>query len=111
MKIVTAASKEKDARTLACEIEFGATVADSVSLFTEEVCKDRVDSAFKVNAQGFIRGLMRKNKTDKEILEAVASWKPTLKAAGKSTEEKMDGMWNDLGAEERKAMLKKWAKK
>lgn len=111
MQIVTAQSNEKGARVFTCEKDFGETVADSVRLFTEAICKDKLDSQLKVDIQGVIRRMLKAGKPDEEILTEVESWMPSIRKPGKSTAEKMDTLWDKLPEEEKKNMLRKWKQK
>ena len=111
MQIVTAQSKEKDARVFSTNYDFGATVADSAKLFTEEICKNKLDAQLKVDIQGSIRAALKAGKTDEEIQALVDTWMPCVKAPGKSVPAKMDTLWDKLSDEEKQAMLKKWAQK
>ena len=111
MQIVTAQDNQKGARVFSCEKDFGATVADSVKLFTEEICKNLLDAQLKVNIQGLIRRMLKASKTDDEIQAAVLEWLPSVRKEGKSAAEKMDTLWDKLPDGEKQAMLKKWAAK
>ena len=111
MQIVTSKDNQKGARVISCEKDFGVTVADSVVLFTEEICKNKLDAQLKVDIQGLIRRMLKADKTDDEILAAVKTWMPAVRQEGKSAAEKMDTLWDKLPDAEKQAMLKKWAGK
>ena len=111
MQIVTAASQEKGARVFSCEYDFGKTVQDSIKKFGEELVKNKLDAQLKVDIQGYIRRMLKADKSDKDIAEGLKTWQPSLKKAGKSAGEKMDDLWGKLSPEEKKAQLAKWAGK
>ena len=81
--------------------------ASLIKNFGEEVVVAHTKSSITVALQSFVRGLIKGNKSKKEIAEAVAKWKPGVRTPGKSKMEKVTDMVGSMSAEERADLLKK----
>jgi len=108
MKITTAKSDEKNARTITVEKELGSNLNESAKLFGEKIVHSYFIAAAKVAIQGISRRLLKADKTDKEILKAVADYTPGIKKAGKTKLEKAEEGWASLSSEEQAAFKKKF---
>ena len=77
-KIVTNAPKTD--RALEVEYDYGANLEEAKSLFGEQVVYSQYEDSIIIAIQGLVRRNLEKTgenrKSDKEIKEMVAAWKP-----------------------------------
>ena len=113
-EFVTAENASKEARKVTSKKNFGATIEDSVSMFTAEVVHSMFIKAAVVACQnGLVRPLLNEEvrKTDEEIQAAVDEWKPGIRKprATGSKLEKIIALLGSLTAEEKEKALAKLA--
>lgn len=107
MQVTTAQSGEKGARTITTELQVDEkAIAGNVKLYGEEIVVNYFVAQLKVAHQAFVRRMLKDGKTDKEILEALKDWSPSMKKPGKSAVEKAADAWGKLSKEEQAKLLK-----
>ena len=77
-QVTTKAPKAGD-RVITVEYDLGATLADKIKLFGENIVDSHAEGSITVALQGICRSAMEKGKTDDEIHQIVAGWKPGVK--------------------------------
>jgi len=98
------------ARQLGLSYDFGANTSESVDKFSEAIVHGFFLRGIKVALQGHIRGLMKENKTDAEILTALEGWDPSVKAkrsGGGRKKLSIEDMFNAMSDEEKASTLAK----
>ena len=91
--------------------DFGDNLADAVDKFAtpersgEELVFAKFVAAARIDLQSFMRGLIKQEKSEDEILAAVAEWRPGMKARGKTPEEKIATILKRFSKEEARAVL------
>ena len=105
-KDVSAKLKDSD-RVVTVQYDFGDTVEESVNLFGADVVHSRFLSAAVVDLQALIRRGIKAGKSDEEIAQMVAAWKPGVKTVTrKAPTEKIKDIFAGLSPEQKKEMLK-----
>ena len=66
----------EESRIVSVIYDFGADLASAVELFGEKVVYDKFVGASTVTLQGAMRRYAKAGKTDEEIQEIAAGWKP-----------------------------------
>jgi|TARA_Y100000310_G_scaffold263133_1_gene273149 hypothetical protein len=98
-------AKFGDGDPIKVNYEFGDDLAGASKLFGDET----VFANYKANAivalQGFVRGMLKAEKSAKDITGAVAEWKPGVRKKGKTPQEKLREQFQAMSAEERAAFL------
>lgn len=97
--------KAEDARSVKVSYNLPEKLDQLTKRFTEEVCVAHIRSSFVIALQSYMRSLMKQNKSDAEIQEAVNAWKPGMRTPGKSATEKATDALKKLSSEERKSVL------
>ena len=109
VEFTTSEGNADDARKLTVSFDFGATSARAVELFGEDVVYANYLRGARVTLQGFIRAqLSDVEKSDDDILAAVAEWKPgarSSRAASKTS--KAEKIIDQMTDEERTALIAK----
>jgi hypothetical protein len=119
-KEITAKVNSSDREAVTVTYDFGDNLDEAVSLFGAEVVFARFAAAATVDLQGVIRRHMVDQlgkdgqvtsaaKSDEEIAELVANWKPGLAKPKKSAKEKLTDMLAALDPEARAALLAEYA--
>lgn len=99
-------AKLTDSEPVSVEYDFGDTLAEAVEKFGEEVVFTRYKAAAVIDLQALMRNMIRAQKSEDEIREAVSEWKPGVRQLkGKSKEERARELLGKLSAEERAAIL------
>lgn len=104
----TVSAKQKDGPETSVEYNFGDTLEEAVELFGADVVFSRFKGAAVVDLQAMIRRLQKAGKTDKEIQEHCAQWKPSVgRASGprKTKEERLAELLSQMSPEERKRAI------
>jgi hypothetical protein len=107
-------------RELTVNYEFGNNMAEAVEMFGEDVVFARFRAAATVDLQGVMRRHMQDQKgkddtvtsvekTDEEITEIVATWKPGLAKPKKSPADKLKDLLANMDPEARAALLASYA--
>lgn len=75
---------------ISCEKEIGATTAEFVELFGEDVAYSMISQSVSRIGGNKIRTLHKKGKSPEEIQQAIADWKPgvVVRGTGKTLEKK-----------------------
>lgn len=106
MQVTTSESGEKGARTVTTEMPCDEkSIEGNVKIYGNEIVLNYFIGQLKVAHQAFVRRMLKDKKTDKDILAALADWKPGLKKPGKSAVEKAKDAWGKLSDAEKKALL------
>ena len=100
----------KDGVVHTAKYDFGDNVAAAVEKFGEEVVFANFRSSCVVALQGYIRGLIKQNKTAEEIQAEVRKWKPGVRTPGKSAAEKAKEQLMKMDPAQRAALLAEIAK-
>jgi hypothetical protein len=113
-KDITTKLADNSREPITVAYNFGDNLADSVSIFGEEVVNTRWVAAGTVDFQGAVRTLMRAKDeegnfkhTDKDIIKAMNEWKPGIKKPAKSAKEKALELLAGLSEEEQQEILEK----
>lgn len=110
MTAIKVEAKLTDGEPVAVDYDFGDNLAQAVELFGEEVVFTRYKAAAVIDLQALMRNMIRAQKTEDEIGEAVSEWKPGVRQLkGKSKEERARELLGKLSAEERAAILAEFA--
>ena len=83
------------------------SLKDLSTNFTAEVIIAHAKSSITVALQGFIRGLLKLDKSHNEIQKLASEWRPGMRTPGKSRAEKADVIIGKMTDEEKKDLLKK----
>lgn len=83
------------------------TIEEAVKNFGEDVVLAHVKSSITVALQGNLRTMIKAEKSQEEIDEAVAKWKPGMRTPGKTKLEKVHDLMGDMTPEQRAELLKK----
>lgn len=75
-KIRVKASKSKDARNITVEVDLGNNLEGMVDMFDHQTIFEAAREIFIQQIREDVRSKMNADKTDDEIHEAVAAWKP-----------------------------------
>ena len=96
-----------DAPSFSVNFDFGDDIDSAVELYGAEVVFGRYRSAAVVDLQALIRrhGGGENAKTESEIQDIVAEWKPGVQRARKSTKQKALDAFENLSEEEREELL------
>ena len=81
------------------------TVKGCLDKFGEAVVFSLIDSAVTLDVQALIRRHLLTGKTQKQIQEAVDTYKPGIATKGKSKVDKAGDLFDKMSPEERKAFL------
>lgn len=93
-------------RVVEVDYEFGANLQAQRTLFGDEVIFNRAHAALVIDLQALIRRMIKADKKDPEIKDAVAKWKPDVKSViRKSAAEKVTDLFGQLTPEQKKALL------
>lgn len=83
-----------------------ANVAEALDRFGEEIVYSRFRGSLVIDLQSFMRRQIEKDGADSAtVQEAASSWKPGVRAAGKTTAEKLSVLLGKLTPEERAEAL------
>lgn len=114
MTASTVSTKGNEDRAISVEYDFGDDINHMIDLFGEEVVFSQAKAQMTVALQGAVRtalnGVDDKFKTDKQIVELAAAWKPGTKRIVKTNSEKLAGLWETMTPEQRKEFLADAAK-
>ena len=119
MPRITAKRKERKledgtvepAYSVAADIDFGATLADTVKRFGESVVHKQAVAAMTVAFQGWLRSQGAQGKKPGEIQAGAANWKPGERKASKSPQEKLKELLSSMSPEDRAQVLKDYKAK
>ena len=89
-------------------VDFPENVEEAVDTWGDEVTFQQIKAAVVVSLQSFIRGLIKQKKSQAEIQEAAANWKPGIRARGKTPQEKILEQFAGLSADEKKRLLEQF---
>ena len=94
-------------RELVREYDFGETLAEKVELFGEEVVNQKAEQQMVIGLQNVIRLHLQGDKTEAEIDEAIAEWKPSIGGtrSRKSAGDKILTQFGKLSPEEQAALI------
>ena len=84
VKAIVMEKDDQPRQEITVEYDFGDSLEDMKEKFGEEVVKSKVKQKLVIDLQAYVRGLLRAGKTEDEITEAVAAWKPGLSKPKKS---------------------------
>lgn len=96
----------KDGVPKKATITVGEDIKAAIKLFGEEVVFSNFRANVIVSAQSALRSAMKGGKSDKEIAEEMANWKPGVRKAAKSAVDKLAEKASKMTDEE-KATLRK----
>lgn len=118
MRITAKRQERKDkegkiipAYSVAADIDFGSTLAESVSKFGEGVVHRQFIAAVTVAFQGWLRAQGAQGKKPAEIQTAANNWKPGERKASKTPQEKLKELLASMSAEDRAQILKDYKSK
>lgn len=99
-------SATKDGRTVTVKYDFGSGLPDAVGKFGEDVVFRLFQQQAKIRLQAIIREQIVAGKSDEEIAQHVAGWKPGQAPQRKSRVEKLAEKLAGLDPEDLKAVLR-----
>lgn len=99
-------AKRKNGKPIAVDFDFGKDLDEMTEKFGENIVYNHAKGSLTVALQGFMRGQIDQEKTEKEVAAAVKIWKPGVRRQGKSPIDKMRDQLGKMSAEERAALLK-----
>jgi hypothetical protein len=70
------ATKQNTDREVAALIDLGENIEDAIAKFGAEVVFTNFQSQAKIRAQAIMRDMLTEGKTDEEIADFMATWKP-----------------------------------
>ena len=83
-----------------------ATIDEAVQRFGEEIVYSRFRGSYVIDLQSFMRRQIEKDgATQDTVQEASDAWRPGVRAAGKSPQEKIGTLLAKLSPEERRELL------
>ena len=91
--------------SVSVDYNFGDGLQGMIEQFGEEVVSSRARASFVIDLQAFIRRQINAGKSEAEIQEAAAGWKPGVKAAGKSPADKLKALLEGKSEEEVQKIL------
>lgn len=89
--------------------EVDENLDDAQARYGHEVVFSRYKAQLVIDLQAFIRTQMKGGKAPNDIQAAVDSWKPGVKAKGKSQAEKAEDYLSKLTPEQRAELLAKYS--
>lgn len=108
--ITVTARDGKEGRAVQADINIGENLEDAINLVGEDVLYSNYKQKAVIAAQAKMRGMIRSEKTDEEIAEAMAAWHPGVAASrsgGKSLVEKATAAFEKMNEDEKQAYLEK----
>ena len=98
-------SATKDGRAVTVEYDFGDSLQQAVEKFGEDVVWKAALQQLKIRLQAVIREQIAAGKSDEEIAQHVAGWKPGQAPQRKSAVEKLAEKLAGLSKEEQQRVL------
>ena len=96
-------------REITIEFNFGATLAESIEMFGEDVVFSSFVADSKVGLQAYVRARLGKSDdeymSDEEILAEAAQWKPGMRKQAADPMAKLQALLGKLSPEQRAAIL------
>ncbi len=107
MQVIETQTLDKDKNELknTCNFDFGDNLAAAVATHTEDVVFAQYVASVRIGLQNYVRGLLKQGKNEKEIQEGVNTWRPGIKAPGKSKIEKTKNLLAQLSDEDKAKLL------
>ena len=101
------AKKGKDGTPVEFEYPIYDTVEENIKNYGGDIVNSRFKAALVVDVQNIARNLLGKGKTHDEIRAHLKTWKPGLKAVGKTKFEKTMDLLGSLTPEQKAELLAK----
>lgn len=102
--------KEKDvSRSIDLTITYPDTLSEMSALYGNAVIESVFIQQVKVKFQAYIRGLLKQDRPEAEIIELAASWRPdvTTKRAKKSNFDKLMDATEEMNPEQERQLLER----
>ena len=104
--VLIEASEKSSSKKLSATYNFGASLAEAIEKFGEDVVFSGFRRTSVITAQGIMRRLAKTGKTDAEIQAAISGWKPGVAAERISDPvARLKSMFSSMSAEERQKIM------
>ena len=104
--VLIEATEKASGKKVAVTYNFGASLAEAIEKFGEDVVFSGFRRTSVITAQGIMRRLAKAGKSDAEIQAAISGWKPGV-AAERVTDPvaRLKSMFSSMSAEERQKIM------
>ena len=104
--VLIEATEKASGKKLSATYNFGASLAEAIEKFGEDVVFSGFRRTSVITAQGIMRRLAKAGKSDAEIQAAISGWKPGV-AAERVTDPvaRLKSMFSSMSAEERQKIM------
>jgi len=96
----------KNGRTVTAAYNCGEDLEEMRKLFGDKIAFSNARQQIKIGIQGIMRRMIEADKSDKEIVDHVADYKPGLAGERQDPIQKFKTKWASLGKEDREKLLK-----
>ena len=104
--VLIEATEKTSGKKVAVTYNFGASLAEAIEKFGEDVVFSGFRRTSVITAQGIMRRLAKAGKTDAEIQTAISGWKPGVAAERISDPvARLKSMFSSMSAEERQKIM------
>ena len=104
--VLIEATEKSSSKKLSATSNFGASLAEAIEKFGEDVVFSGFRRTSVITAQGIMRRLAKAGKSDAEIQAAISGWKPGVAAERISDPvARLKSMFSSMSAEERQKIM------